>query len=274
MASLEDASFFTDGFVIRRGFFNAAEIAWLRAAIAAAGPRPRSPLDKEGQVFQELLFRQSADLQSFLSQPKIVDLLVPLIGPGFFVRKDQAVTKQPGGMELPWHQDNGYGGIRDGYVQLWVALDDVGPDSGGLWVLPGSHQYGILPHRTQGPHAVWVGAAQNAVEITARPGDVVVFSSLLLHHTGPNRSNHPRTVYVAEVMSLEHFDPYGSSPYWVIAEDGRPRPRFVRSYRGRCDPRQRLKYLRPRFQQLYWRLRPGERVRLALCRVRGWRRTA
>lgn len=43
-------------------------------------------------------------------------------GPDTWIRWDQAVWKRPGAPEFPMHQDNGYSGLAEPHLQLWVAL--------------------------------------------------------------------------------------------------------------------------------------------------------
>lgn len=248
------SDFYQDGYLVRPGFFSAPELAHLAAALDALPSAP-SPLDREGLVFREYLYRQSPELQSFLAQPKIVDLLKSLIGSGFFVRKDQAVIKRPGAPEFPWHQDNGYGGLLDEYVQLWVPLVDTYPENGGIWLLPGSHRQGLQPHRVVGAHVQWIGEPRNPVPVTVRRGDLLVFSSYLLHRSGPNRSHLDRIAYVAEIMSLEHYDPYIKPPYFILARNGRLLGRFTRIYRGRLSLANQRKYASLRWRRFYQKVR-------------------
>jgi hypothetical protein len=79
--------------------------------------------------------------------------------------------------------------------------------------------------------------------IPAKQGDVILFSSWLLHYTTPNASGTDRWAYVVEYMSLDDYDPLVGAPYFVVAEGGVPTPRFVESYRGRASMRNRLRYL-------------------------------
>jgi ectoine hydroxylase-related dioxygenase (phytanoyl-CoA dioxygenase family) len=201
-------------------------------------------------VFYSGLFFHSQAIQEFISQPRVVELLVPIIGPDFWVRWDQAVAKHPGADTFAWHQDNGYSLLHDGYYQLWVALSDMTLDNGGLWLDPGSHRR-LLPHRTIGSHRVHDGTPQHPVFVGAQAGDVVVFSSLLLHSTTPNTTQQARWAYVVEYMSIHHFDPGAEPPYLEVARAGKPAPRFVDSFEGRRDPLNRLKYLGYR-QGLHW----------------------
>jgi ectoine hydroxylase-related dioxygenase (phytanoyl-CoA dioxygenase family) len=124
---------------------------------------------------------------------------------------DQYVVKGPEqGLDFGWHQDSGYmaanGGPADHapYLTCWCPLDDATVDNGTVRVLPfpaapGSRET-ILPHERQAATndlAAWP-ADEPGVAIEARAGDVVAFSSRLLHTTGANRTDRPRRVYLAQ----------------------------------------------------------------------------
>ena len=52
------------------------------------------------------------------------------------------------GAATPWHQDEAYWDRLSYYaVGSWLPLDDVFPENGCMWFLPGSHLKPILRHR-------------------------------------------------------------------------------------------------------------------------------
>lgn len=237
------ARFRTEGHVRLDGFFSSDEISKLQEEIVAAarGREGASSLDRGGLTFEENVFLRSSFVQDFISQEKIVDVLSRVIGPGFFVRWDQCVRKVPGGVEFPWHQDNAYSRLRDEHYQFWVALTDSTRENGGLSLQPGGTRE-RLPHTWVGNHLVCTVKAGEEVFIHAARGDVVVFSSFVPHHTGPNETDADRVAYVVEYMSLDSYDPLLRPPYFVVAENGARSGRFVPTYAGR-SLKNRLSYL-------------------------------
>lgn len=261
MDTVLNAQFRSDGYIVKRHFFSPEEVARAVNIVTDAQPKGgvKSRLDKIGLTFKENIYYDNPTVQKFISQKKIVDLLAPLIGPDFWVRWDQLVSKAPGGAEFPWHQDNGYNNLKDEHYQLWIALTPSHPENGGLWLIPGSHKKGLLPHRSVDKHKVWSGRVDHEVPIIADPGDVVVFSSLMLHRTTPNTVSYPRHAYVVEYMSNEHFDPFIMPPYFMAAREGKPDPKFVYFYQGRLSPGNAIKYLKPRLKRGV--LSAGRRIR-------------
>jgi len=231
------------GYVIVRNIFTKDQMNALIEDIKSAKTlRGVSGLNKGGLIFYSNVYYYSKPIQDFISQPRIVDLLVPIIGPDFWVRWDQAVAKMPGAGDFGWHQDNGYSKLHDAHYQLWIALTDMTPENGGLWIQPGSHKR-FLPHKTADNHTVYDGTPESPVFIDAKAGDIVLFSSYLLHATKPNITQETRWAYVIEYMSMNHFDPGIEPPYFVVARDCKSQPGFVNLYRGRLNPINQLKYL-------------------------------
>jgi ectoine hydroxylase-related dioxygenase (phytanoyl-CoA dioxygenase family) len=234
------------GYIELPAFFSRREVDDLLSAMRDAKQceTGRGRLDDEGLIFNHNLYFHNPPIQKFVSQKKIIDVLVPLVGPDIWIRWDQLVTKQPGGVEFPWHQDNGYNGLKNEHYQFWMALSESKPENGGLWLVPGSHKWGLLPHEWVGKHKVWQGKVEEEVAISAEPGDAVLFSSMLLHRTKPNMSNIPRLAYILEYMSTKDYDPELKPPYFMVAKNGVPAAGFANTYAGRQNPLNYLKYAR------------------------------
>ena len=255
------AEFETQGYIIVRKFFSEDEVDELRLEIKKAGESLEKPsgLNKGDLIFYSNVFLKSAYIQSFITQEKVVDLLKDIVGNDFWVRWDQCVAKGPEGAAFPWHQDNAYNKLKDRHFQFWVAITEMTQENGGLWLQPGSHRNGLLPHRKVENHWVCELEPENEVFIYAEKGDVVLFSSMMLHHTKKNRSNSDRWAYVVEYMSLDHYDPLAKPPFFIAAEEGKPCQKFVQSYRGYSNFKNRMKYIGP------WLKDRTRRIRKALA---------
>jgi phytanoyl-CoA hydroxylase len=79
-----------------------------------------------------------------------------------------------------------------------VPLTDATLDNGCPWVVPGVHRLGTLHHESSAVGLQCVVDASDAVPIEARVGDVVVFSSLTPHRTGPNTTDQTRKAYIVQ----------------------------------------------------------------------------
>lgn len=241
------AEYDAQGYTVLRGFFSPAEMEEVIEEIKVSGTRVDRPdiLDQGELKFYPNAFARSAKLQRFLTQQRVIDLLVPLLGPSLWVRWDQAVAKGPGAGDFPWHQDNAYSRVPDAHVQLWVALSRMTKENGGLWIAPRSHRRGRLRHRWNGVHAVYDGVIEHEEFIGAEVGDIVLFSSYTLHATKPNVSDETRWAYVAEYLSLRHWDPLAKPPHFIAARNGKPCAEWVDRCPGRNNPWKRAKYYVP-----------------------------
>ncbi len=143
--------------------------------------------------YRAMLHFRSDVLRRYVNHPELMELVVQLVGPDVRLWWDQGINKAPGsGSYIRWHQDNGYqtGRVPE-YLTCWLALDDSDADNGGLFVVPGSHRRGPVEHVMEGPHAVIpepLARAEGAIALDARAGDLLVFSSLLVHQTVGNRT--------------------------------------------------------------------------------------
>jgi hypothetical protein len=172
------------------------------------------------------------------------------VGDDIWVRWDQAVTKHPGAGVFHWHQDNGYNLLLKPHYQLWIALTESREQNGGLWLAPGSHKRGILRHEKVG-HQVRVTAEIGETEcIDATIGDIVLFSSLMLHRTGPNTADSTRIAYVAEYMPMSDYDMYLNPPFLIVARGGVSRPSFGYVPPGFFSLENQLLYRHARVEQV------------------------
>lgn len=221
------ARFNRDGFFVLPGAFTADEVAAVAAAIdpfeeahvafaRQRGGRVRLT-DADAITFTLHLVKKSPALAAFAAHPAIKDVAHDLIGPDVRLYWDQAVykkTEKP--QEFPWHQDNGYAFVEpQQYLTLWIPLVDVDETNGCPWIAPGRHLRGTLEHRATDIGLVCLDEAPDAVAAPARAGDIVVFSSLAPHRTGPNLTAAARKAYILQ------YAPDGAC---VILPDGQAIP--------------------------------------------------
>jgi hypothetical protein len=241
-----------DGFTVFRRMFSPSEMHHFIAECQAfeGSWREREPNSKGQMQFYSQVFRRSEVIRRFVSQSALIDLLVPIAGGDLWVRWDQAVAKGPDSGVFDWHTDTGYDLLPQVHFEVWIALSENRKDNGSLCVIPGSHKRRRLhPHKRVGSHVVAVGSERydapgsGKTFIEADAGDVVLFSSRLLHKTYENTTTKTRWAYVAEVLKLTDFDPTVKPPYFVIARDGKPAGDLVDKLDCARDPRQILKTL-------------------------------
>ena len=201
-------AFRSRGFFVAPNVFSAAERDDIvehveRAAFQLAlGEATDGPLS-----YRPMMHLASPELTRVAADARWAPIVLPLLGPGDArLYWEQAVAKPPRARtELPWHQDNGYTPlIPEEYVTCWLALDDARVDNGCIWVLPGSHCNGTVPHHSgAGPFRVGHDGDDKGVAVPVRRGDVLVFSSLIMHRSGPNTTDEHRRAWIIQYCSRE-----------------------------------------------------------------------
>ena len=118
---------------------------------------------------------------------------------------------------FPWHQDYPY--IQDSLdgVVYWIPLQEVDESNGWLKCAVGSHKDGVVPVRVVDPKDEARNKARNIeisdlkapdrysqVSVPLKEGDALVFSTLLLHCSQPNRSTRARWTVQIRHGNFEH----------------------------------------------------------------------
>jgi hypothetical protein len=128
--------------------------------------------------------------------------------------------------EVPWHQDSGYFMPHcDTHliVTCWVPLVDATLDNGCLWVLPQSHQGGIITHYRGGHGGYLEIISQDlpAIEplpMPMRAGSVLFMTNLTPHASFENRTNQVRWSLDLRYQSSSAPNNVGEAPGDVTPE--------------------------------------------------------
>lgn len=178
--------------------------------------------------YKPMLHLTSAPLRAVACDPRWASVVLPLLGGDVRLFWEQAVVKPPHARtELPWHQDSGYTPtVPEEYVTCWLALDDADTSNGCLWVQPGSHLHGRRRHTNSGtgPFRVGDDRGEAGEPVPVRRGDVLVFSSLLLHRSGPNTTGRPRRAWILQYCVASATSALSGKPLddrLLVAEGGR-----------------------------------------------------
>ncbi len=147
--------------------------------------------------------RHSARLTRLITDPRIVEPFVELIGPNVALHHTKYHVKPPkNGAPFPLHQDHPHFPHEGTSMLLGTLfLDDATPESGCLGVVPGSHRGGPLP--IVGADEKYLDPVAHPLEsltlVPARRGSMLFFSYLTIHGSVPNRSAAPRRTLFIQV---------------------------------------------------------------------------
>jgi ectoine hydroxylase-related dioxygenase (phytanoyl-CoA dioxygenase family) len=170
---------------------------------------------KGRRYFLEGHYRRSRVMMEFVHSPLMVDIATWVLGKNVYLFVEQFVVKAPRtGAKFGWHQDSGYiPYAHKPYLTCWCALDDMTEENGTVYVLP----YGpegmpdVLPHPRDEETGEDVGYAgpEPGIPLIVPAGSVAVFTSRLLHRSGPNLTGRPRRCYLPQ---------YSAEP--IMSQDG------------------------------------------------------
>jgi ectoine hydroxylase-related dioxygenase (phytanoyl-CoA dioxygenase family) len=196
LSAEEVARFHNQGYLGPFAAVSPDEMALIRAHIdedvlQRPGPNPRTRLQSR-HMDSRVVF-------DLASHPAIVNRMASLYGPHLILWATNFFLKEPGGAEIPWHQDLNYWPLEPLInISAWIAIDDVKVDNSCVQILPGSHKK-IIPHiKSREGMAFGEEADSNyfksgeIVNMELAPGEFFLFNEKLLHHSEKNVSNRRR----------------------------------------------------------------------------------
>lgn len=178
--------------------------------LATPGPNPKTPLQ-----CRHLDRRVVYDI---VTHPAILDRMASLIGDDLILWATYFFNKEPGGKEIPWHQDFNYWPLEPVVnLSAWIAVDPVTRENSCVRVIPGSHKK-IVPHVPSREGMAFGEEADPAhvddskvVDMELRPGEFFLFNERLLHQSNRNQSDRRRLGLTCRVtvpfVRLEHDRP-------------------------------------------------------------------
>ncbi|RAV21464.1 phytanoyl-CoA dioxygenase family protein [Paenibacillus contaminans] len=125
-------------------------------------------------------------------------VLAQLMGKEAVCVQSMYFYKEPGAPGQASHQDYYY--IKNDpmtMIAAWTAMEDVVDEENGcLWVIPGTHKLGLLPHgavKNIEEHESWTEETEGVdtscqIPVIMEKGDILFFSELLIHSSNKNRS--------------------------------------------------------------------------------------
>ena len=192
----EIAHFHDEGYLGPFAAVSPEEMATIRAHIdervlTTDGPNPKTRLQSR-HMDSRVVF-------DLATHPAIIDRMKCLYGPDLILWATNFFLKEPGGLEIPWHQDLNYWPLEPLLnISAWIAVDDVKRDNSCVQILPRSHKK-VVPHVASREGMAFSEEAdetffkrENVVDMELEPGEFFLFNEKLLHHSEPNRSNRRR----------------------------------------------------------------------------------
>lgn len=194
------ATYQRDGFVVIDDVFSQAEVSlWREAADETAIRDEQLRGGAASETFHLLgLTSRHPSFLALAQDPRLVRLLLPLLGPDIQLQHSKLATKPPkvGAGAYPWHQDLAYfPHTNSSLAAVMVMLDDADEHNGCMYMVPGSHHTGMREHRVRGAFSGGVQPSLGwdlGVPVRVRSGGISIHHCLTLHGSPVNRSGLPR----------------------------------------------------------------------------------
>ncbi|MBI3969848.1 MAG: phytanoyl-CoA dioxygenase family protein [Chloroflexi bacterium] len=232
----ERVAYEREGYVAIPGVFPAEELAALDAELdrlitapgVEAGPR------RQGWIYD--VARKSVITKHFAEDERLLALIEEVVKPGIAIHSTKLVTKLPHSQDVcHWHQDESYYRKDEdaathsrARMSVWVPLQDTDERNGCLWVVPGSHRWGIDDWTWQDWGTCqkrinrYEWAEEHAIPLPVNAGSVVLFSAWTWHHSRNNHTDRTRRAFI--VSYQEATLTKGAGEQWRIL---RPAPGAV-----------------------------------------------
>ncbi len=207
------AEFAKQGFVTTPDVFHSDELEKFEAAVSGEVAR-RTAMDQRNfadksiyeQTFLQCmrLWETTPAVVPLTCHPTLAGIAAQLLQvPSVRLWQDQALYKEPGGLETTPHQDQTFWPIGNaGLVSAWIPFDDVTIANGAMAYVPGSHKVGRLrvvdiTHNTEAYDILSDPALQGAepewIEVPA--GTIIWHHGLTVHQASANQSSTTRRVF-------------------------------------------------------------------------------
>lgn len=214
-----DVVFRDDELAPMRAEFDRVYDEHVQKALAAGDEAGAAALKGQRAYGQFHTFSEVA--AAFVRKPIYLEACAKLIGADADLYYNQAAVKPAGHgtKSFGWHQDSGYVKTEPlAYITCWTAIGDSDLANGCIWIIPESHKWGLLEHKhrdaDEGDYGGWIAQFEDesaAMPVEMKAGQAAIFSSLLLHRSGPNTSDRTRYGYVPQYHVPD-----------LVREDGQP----------------------------------------------------
>ncbi|NSL87290.1 hypothetical protein ECE50_010645 [Chitinophaga sp. Mgbs1] len=221
------AAFSRDGMIQLRQVFDRESIYHYKdritALVAHAGQQEhsgRSSRDIRSFLRATDTGDTDKEIHAFIRQPVLAAIAARLLQTDAVrLYHDQAFFKLPGNNATPWHQDHTYWPVdTDQMLTIWIPLEDIAPDMGGMRYVAGSHQKGYLgdiDYLNNSPQALADFTDSNGLSVYSADnipaGDVLIHHGWTIHGAAPNTSARTRKsltiVYFADGARLAGITP-------------------------------------------------------------------
>lgn len=229
------------GFVLIPDVFTAAELEGIDQEIDRILPQADAKGERAGWIYK---VAEKSDIAGrFAEDERLLGLIETIVHPGIAIHSSKIVTKLPRSDDIcHWHQDEAFyldandpETVSTTRMSVWVPLQDANRHNGCLWIVPGSHRWGLESYTIADTGTCTkkidreAYANEHAIAVPVNAGSAVLFSAWTWHHSKNNQTDTIRRAFI--VSYQEATVPRGAgdqrrvlrpaSPALVDVSDGR-----------------------------------------------------
>lgn len=153
---------------------------------------------------------------SLATRPRLISLLVPLLGPDIVLWGASVVTRKPE-QRHPWHCDIESSDPAGGFVSVWIGIENTSRES-ALQMVPGSQHYGQSIQEAAQTHGLHRNqlTAEAALDLArqfdsgtsiqqpeTRDGDALIFDGRLWHGSHNSRAQGIRSAILLQYAATD-----------------------------------------------------------------------
>jgi hypothetical protein len=199
ISEAEKKTYDAQGYVLLRNVLSKPQAARLHDEVMSVMEIIGLAPTKLKQTWQYLL---GSALDHFVHSEAMREIASGLTGgPSTLYLPFTAVKTAGGGGRFHFHQDNQYTRHDGPSINLWTALTPMTVENGCLQIVPGSHLKGTLDSELSGDgdtHRKVKWEPDDFANILMEPGDLVAFTRLTVHGSGPNLSPAHRVAFAIQ----------------------------------------------------------------------------
>ncbi len=204
----EQYVFEEQGFVHIPEVFSAKELEEIDQEIDRILPEADAKGERSGWIYK---VAQRSDVASrFAEDERLLGLIESIVHPGVAIHSSKIVTKLPRSDDVcHWHQDEAFyldpddpNTVSKTRMSVWVPLQDATEQNGCLWIVPGSHRWGLESYTIASTGTCTkridreAYANEHAIAVPVEAGGAVLFSAWTWHHSKNNQTDNIRRAFI------------------------------------------------------------------------------